>query len=81
MDRMHTINTYSKPYTYPQFMTNSSDMKTCKLIKDGNKSFEALVVHKSVALTVLVISYNYQGHAGTNKIYALIREDLSWEEI
>ena len=39
-----------------------------KLVPDSDKTFEALAVPKSLALTILTNSNNYQGHAGTNKM-------------
>ena len=45
-----------------------------KIIQDGDKSFEALVVSKSLALTTLVNFHNHQGHTGTNKTYSQIKE-------
>ena len=37
-----------------------------KMIQDGDKYFEALVVPKTLTLIILVNSHNYWGYAGTN---------------
>ena len=50
-----------------------------KVVQDGIKSFEALVAFKSTALTILVNSHNYQGHAGTNKNILSIQKRLLLE--
>ena len=50
-------------------------------MQDTDKYFEALVVTKSLALTILVNLQNLQGHAGTNKTHSLIKRDLIWRKM
>ena len=38
----------------------------------GDKDFKTLVIPKTLALTALVNSHNYQGDVGTNETYSLI---------
>ena len=44
-----------------------------KIIKDADKFSEALVVAKSLALTILVNLHKYKGHSSTNKTFSLIQ--------
>ena len=50
-------------------------------IQDGDKSFKALVVPRSPALTTLFNSNEYQDHASTNKMPTFLRRDFFWEEM
>ena len=45
-------------------------------IQDDNKDFRALVVDKTLALTILINSHDYQDNAGTNKTYFLIKRNF-----
>ena len=49
------------------------------LMQDNNKSFEALAVPKSLALTILIKSHNLQRHARTITLYCLIKRDYFWK--
>ena len=66
------------PPKYPQSIINSQKKVTpyIKLRQDGHKSFEALIGPKSLAPTILINSDNFQGHAGRNKMYSLIKTDV-----
>ena len=59
----------------------TKDNTVFKIIQDGDKSFEAYIIPKSLALTILVNSPNLQGHTGTNKTYFLIKRDIFWKEM
>ena len=48
-------------------------------MQDTDKSFEALVVPKSLDLTILVNSHNLQWPVSANKSYSLIKRDLFWK--
>ena len=50
-----------------------------KVLQDVEKSFEALVVLKSLALMILANSHSLQAHAGTSKTYSLIKRELFWK--
>ena len=62
-------------------MLTIKDNILLKIVQDADKSFETLVIPKSLALTVLVNSHNLWGHAGTNKTYSLIKRDFYWQEM
>ena len=66
---MHIANVFTIHYTYPQSNINSPWKKTLfKIIQDVDESFDALVVPKPLALSILVnSSHSLQGHACTNK--------------
>ena len=50
-----------------------------KAVQDIDKSLEAFVIPKSLALTILVNSSNLQGKAGTCNTYSLIKIDFFWK--
>ena len=50
-----------------------------KVIQYANKSLEALIVIKSLALTIVVNYNNLPGHAGTNETYSLIKRHFFWK--
>ena len=66
-------------HTFSAWQTHQMRKKLYRLVQDGEKAFEALVVPKTLTLTTLVDSHNHQAHAGTNKIYSLIKTKLFWK--
>ena len=50
-----------------------------KCEQDGNKTFDALVISKSMAHATPVNSQNFQGHVSTTKTYLLIERDFFWK--
>ena len=45
-------------------------------MQDTGRSFEAIIVPKYLALTILVIFYYLQQHLGTKKTYSFIKRDF-----
>ena len=45
-------------------------------IQDGDKSFETLLVCRSLALNILVNLHNYKNNASTSKMYSFIKRDF-----
>ena len=77
---VHTVDAYTNPYTFPQFKNNFvlDDTTFNRWLQDGDKYFEALIVPKPIALTILGNSHNLQGQAGTiQKHIALSNRFLS----
>ena len=47
--------------------------------QDGDKSFEALIVPRSIIPTILINSHHLQVHTGTTKSYNLIKREFFWK--
>ena len=47
--------------------------------QDGNKSFEVLIIPRSLIPAMLINSHHLQGHAGTTKSYSLIKMEFIWK--
>ena len=47
--------------------------------QDSDKYFEVSIIPRSLASSILVNSYNLQGHASTIKTFSLIKRDFFWK--
>ena len=74
---MHTAGNNFPTHTFSAKSLLKHGSILHKLVKDGDKAFEALVVLKTLVLTILGNLHSYQGHADTNKTYSAIKRDNS----
>ena len=80
---MHTADTQKQSLYIPSvkniFKLDNGTLY--RQIQDGDKSFKALKVPRSLIPTILINLHHLQGHAGTTKSYSLIKMEFFWKSI